>query len=94
MGKSAEQTKRLEASERKQLAALRRHANPVIREWRMLPSHYPGVVEGSRFKGYEIKCGGKTTFLPLGVARRLVKRGQCEERFGGLFISVNDGWAP
>jgi hypothetical protein len=88
----------MSANEAERLAALEGHPNPAVSVWQMLPgTHYGAVLAGRRNErvlGYTIRTGGKEKFMPVDVARRLVKDGKCESPLSPLWITVNEEWQP
>lgn len=97
-----ERWERIKQAEREELAALADHPNPAITVWRMLPGHNYGAVfettktgKLGKLLGYEIRTAGESKFMPVAVARRLVKDGKCSHRLlGDMWIAVNKDWQP
>jgi hypothetical protein len=86
-------------NEAERLAAVAGHPNPAVSIWRMLPGcHYGATIERNgkreRVIGYTVRTAGKEKFMPIDVARRLVKDGKCESPLGPEWITVNEGWRP
>jgi hypothetical protein len=81
----------MEEAETKQLAELADHPNPAISVHRMLPGHHYGaVLQGFKVVGYVIRTAGEKRTLPLTVAKRLVKGGQCSYSvLGDLWLQSN-----
>lgn len=95
----------LKVAEQRKLAELADHPNPAITFWRMLPGHNHGaVLDGDKVTGYQVGVFGSSRFMPLTVARRLIKSGQImwalsnlgggSDKEPGLWITSNPDWQP
>jgi len=89
----------LEETDRKRLAELADHPNPAITVWRMLPgSHYGAVFKDTKMSkvvGFDVRTAGEHRFMPIAVAKQLVKDGKCMySPIGDLWLMVNPDWKP
>lgn len=86
--------------ERLEQLELEGHPNPAMEFWLMLPGrYYPAVFSVTprgkvgKLLGYEIKNAvGRPKFMPVQVARRLLKDGKIHYWISDSHIRVNEDW--